>query len=164
MKKFLSAFTLFILTAAMAQAVTADAPIDVDADQLEVLRDKGMATFSGNVRVIQGDMRLTSQTLTLRYNEAQKDNDLGGVTEIRAKGKVTIVFGDDTATGNEAVYDVPGKKVRLQGNVTLVREENVLRGETLVFDLVTGDAALTAAPRERVKARFAPTPKEEAKP
>jgi len=150
-----------MLLATPAWAITANAPIEIDADQLVVERTDGSAEFSGNVRVVQGDMRLASDRLTVQYDEAQKDNQDGGVTEIKAKGKVTIVYGADTATGNEAIYDVPAKKVRLNGNVTLVRGENVLRGDGLVFDLVTGNASLTASSKQRVRARFSPEKKAE---
>jgi lipopolysaccharide export system protein LptA len=152
---------LLMLMAMPAWAITANAPIEIDADQLVVERTDGTAEFSGNVRVVQGDMRLASDRLKVKYDEAQKDNQDGGVTEIIAKGKVTIVYGADTATGHEAIYDVPAKKVRLNGNVTLVRGENVLRGDGLVFDLVSGNASLTASAKQRVSARFSPEKKAE---
>lgn len=152
---------LLLILAAPAWAITANAPIEIDADQLVVERTDGTAEFSGNVRVVQGDMRLASDRLKVKYDEAQKNNDDGGVTEIKANGRVTVVYGADTATGNEAVYDVPAKKVRLNGNVTLVRGDNVLRGDGLVFDLVTGNAALNASAKQRVRARFSPEKKAE---
>ena len=152
---------LLMLLAAPAWAVTANAPIEIDADQLVVERGDGTAEFSGTVRVVQGDMRLASDRLQVKYDEAQKNNQDGGVTEIKATGKVTVVYGTDTATGNEAIYDVPAKKVRMNGNVTLVRGENVLRGDGLVFDLVSGNASLKASPQQRVRARFSPEKKAE---
>lgn len=152
---------LMLLVAGPAWAITSNAPIEIDADQLVVQRNDGTAEFSGNVRVVQGDMRLASDRLNVKYDEAQKSNQDGGVTEIKATGKVTIVYGADTATGNEAIYDVPAKKVRMNGNVTLVRGENVLRGDGLVFDLVSGNASLNASPKQRVKARFSPDKKAE---
>jgi lipopolysaccharide export system protein LptA len=154
-------FALLLMLAAPAWAITANAPIEIDADQLVVERTDGTAEFSGNVKVVQGDMRLTSDRLKVNYDEAEKSNEDGGVTEIKANGKVTILYGTDTATGNEAIYDVPAKKVRLNGNVTLVRGENVLRGDGLVFDLVTGNASLTASAKQRVSARFSPEKKAE---
>lgn len=160
MKRLIVALLLLCAVPAGA-VVTANAPIEIDADQLVVERTDGTAEFSGNVRVVQGDMRLASDRLKVNYDENQKDNQDGGVTEIKANGKVTIVYGEDTATGNEAIYDVPAKKVRLNGNVTLVRGENVLRGDALVFDLVTGNASLNASGQQRVKARFSPEKKTE---
>lgn len=150
-----------LLVSVPVHAVTANAPIEIDADRLEVERTDGIAEFSGNVRVVQGDMRLASDRLQVNYDEGQKKNRDGGVTKIIANGQVTIVYGADTATGNQAVYDVPAKKVFLNGNVTLVRGDNVLRGDGLVFDLVSGNASLTASAKQRVRAKFSPDKKAE---
>ena len=41
-------------------------PVQIDADQLSVSQTDGTATFSGNVVITQGDMRLQAGTVTIR--------------------------------------------------------------------------------------------------
>src|SRR5262245_414207 len=46
-----------------------DQPVKIDAGSLEVRDKDRVATFSGNVRVIQGDTTLRSATLTVHYED-----------------------------------------------------------------------------------------------
>src|SRR5665213_598892 len=47
-----------------------DQPIHIEAPVLEVRDKKKEATFSGNVKVVQGDTTLTSETLVVFYEQA----------------------------------------------------------------------------------------------
>ncbi len=57
-----------------------DKPIEVEADSLEVQDAEHTATFIGNVRVVQGDIRMKSDRLTVYYQSRQQ----GGGSRIRA--------------------------------------------------------------------------------
>jgi lipopolysaccharide export system protein LptA len=48
-------------------------PVQIDADQLSVNQETGIATFSGNVIVVQGDMRLQAGEVTIRYSADNRD-------------------------------------------------------------------------------------------
>src|SRR3954466_3229699 len=47
-----------------------DQPIQIEAASLEMRDKKKEATFSGNVKVIQGDTTMTSKTLVVFYEQA----------------------------------------------------------------------------------------------
>jgi lipopolysaccharide export system protein LptA len=156
-------------------------PIEISADELEVAQEERIATFSGNVDAVQGDLVLSADRLRVHY-EAKGDKN-GGVaglgpsegTSIRridADGRVTIASPEETARGDHGVYDVPAKLVTLEGRVVLTRGENVIRGERLELDLVTGKSRMVGAGQAvadgesdasngRVKALFTPKRKDE---
>jgi lipopolysaccharide export system protein LptA len=142
---------LALLLPLAAFAQTANQPVDISADSLEVDQDAASATFTGNVQVSQGRLRLAAAKITARYGKAGDDET---VTNIDATGGVTVAYGPDTATGATARYDVTSGTIALEGNVVLTRETNTLTGERLVYDLTTGKIRLTAAKSDRVKARF----------
>src|SRR5881398_521867 len=48
-----------------------DQPIQIDAGSLEMRDKKKEATFSGNVKVVQGDTTMTSKTLVVFYDSTQ---------------------------------------------------------------------------------------------
>ena len=48
-----------------------DQPIQIDAATLEMRDKKKEATFSGNVKVVQGDTTMTSKTLVVFYESTQ---------------------------------------------------------------------------------------------
>ena len=48
-----------------------DQPIQIEAARLEMRDKQKEATFSGNVKVVQGDTTMTSKTLVVFYESSQ---------------------------------------------------------------------------------------------
>ena len=115
-----------------------DAPVDIDADRVEVQDRADRAVMSGNVRVKQGSLTLNAERINLAYTNT------GGIEidRIDASGGVTVRSPSETARGQFAVYDINRRLITLVGNVTLLRGTNELRGGRLVIDLTTGRATM----------------------
>jgi lipopolysaccharide export system protein LptA len=152
---------------ARAQGLTgSDEPIEITADSLEVLQKDNIATFTGNVDAVQGDMVLSADKLRVHYHSlGSNDAGTGGsIRRIEAEGNVFLSSPEETAQGKFGVYDVAGQWVTLEGSVVLTRDDNVVRGERLQVDLATGRSQMFAAvpstaggaPTQRVKAVFVP--------
>lgn len=152
-------------------------PIDIEADMLEVLDEKKIAIFSGNVKAVQGKMTMRSRQLKVKYSDEQAgaanpdarktsadgQEKSGGsrITSIRAEGKVLIESGDDqTATSDWAFFDVIKQTVTLGGNVVLSQGGNVLKGDKLIIDLKTNRSRIVnlgdGSKRRRVRGLFMP--------
>jgi lipopolysaccharide export system protein LptA len=143
-------------------------PIEITADTLEVVQPDRVATFTGNVDAVQGDLVLRADELRVHYsgNEQGGGNaeETGAIRRIEATGNVFLSSPRETAEGDAGVYDVASSSVTLDGAVVLTRGENVIRGQHLEIDLVTGRARVLgaatsaegAAPGERVRAIFTP--------
>ena len=126
-----------------------DQPVQIEAASLEVRDKDKVATFSGNVHVIQGDTDLRSKTLTVYYeDDSRKAGAIkaaqpgpGGSSQIKrleASGNVLVTQKDQTATGDKGVFDMRTNTITLTGNVVISQGQNVLRGERLVVDRATG--------------------------
>jgi lipopolysaccharide export system protein LptA len=116
------------------------APIDIDAARIEVRDRDKQATFSGEVRVVQGDMTLNAATMRVYY-ESGKGSDLA-VTRLDAEGAVHLTSPSEKASARLGIYDVETRQLTFLGNVILNRGDSVLRGERLVIDLVNGRSTL----------------------
>lgn len=158
-------------------------PIDIDSDRLEVDDKKHLAIFIGNVSATQGDNNLKAPRLEVIYESgsqaqpgaktaqaskpvkpvkaaapADSSDPLssGQIKRIHALGgKVVFTNKKDQqeATGEDAVYDVPGQKVIMTGKeVVLTQKGNVIKGNKLTIDLATGQA--TVDNQGRIRARF----------
>lgn len=126
-----------------------DQPVQIEAASLEVRDKDKVATFSGNVHVIQGDTDLRSKTLVVYYEE---DNPKAGaikaaqpgpggssqIKRLEASGNVLVTQKEQTATGDKGVFDMRTNTITLTGNVVISQGQNVLRGERLVVDRATG--------------------------
>src|SRR5260221_5103287 len=107
-----------------------------------------MATFTGDVYVLQGDTEMRCKQLVVFYEEETgtrtvkaADPGPGGdrqISRIEAKGDVVVIQKDQNATGDAATFNMSENTVTLVGNVVVTRGSNVLRGQRLVVDLTSG--------------------------
>ena len=161
-----------------------DQPVQIEAATLEVRDKNKTATFSGNVSVVQGDTTMKCQSLVVFYGQevgvgaeaapaatAAKSSpgmprNAQNIRRIEARGGVTVITKDQNASGDLGVYDLKTKTITLQGNVVVSQGQNVIHGERVVVDTVTGTArvesgstaaaGLGAAPQSRVRALIQP--------
>ncbi|MGY4499786.1 lipopolysaccharide export system protein LptA [Bradyrhizobium sp. GM24.11] len=144
-----------------------DQPIQIEAASLEMRDKKKEATFAGNVKVVQGDTTMTSKTLVVFY-ESSSDKAAapqaapakgtksapaqsapmqsatpgpGGASSIKrleARGNVVVTQKDQVVTGETAVFDTKTNLITMLGGVVLTQCQNVLRGDRLMVDMTTG--------------------------
>jgi len=139
-----------------------DQPVKIEAATLEVRDKNKIATFSGNVHLVQGDTVLDCKVLVVFYDQedtgapAVKSATPGptGSSQIRrmeAKGAVVVTQKDQTATGDSAIYDLKSNTVTLVaprgGTVAVTQGPNVMTGERLVVDLTTSVSHLSGGAR-----------------
>src|ERR1700688_912425 len=140
-----------------------DQPIQIEAATLEMRDKKKEATFSGNVKVVQGDTTMTSKTLVVFYESSPAPSEApaanakaataksapmqsatpgpGGSSSIKrleAKGNVIVTQKDQVVTGETAVFDTKTNLITMLGGIVLTQGKNVLRGDRLMVDMTTG--------------------------
>lgn len=158
----LMAALVFAALAAPAFAATApldfgkhnaNEPIKVSADAFLADIKGKTGTYSGNVIVTQGNMKLRADKV--RVNVVGNKPD-----KIEATGHVVLDSASGTARGDKGVYDVAPRTITLNGHVVLAKDKNVMRGTTLVVNLITGAATLQSngANGGRVQGLFTPPP------
>jgi lipopolysaccharide export system protein LptA len=138
-------------------------PIEIEADSLEVLQEKQIAIFSGNVDAQQGTIRLSADILRVHYIEDGNDSDPSSIRRIDAEGAVLFSSEAQTAQGDSGVYDVENGIVTLIGSVVLTQGENVIRGQRLVLNLETGKSKVDGGGpgSGRVRGLFVPQANED---
>jgi lipopolysaccharide export system protein LptA len=113
-------------------------PINIAADKFTADLNTKTVTYTGNVVVTQGDIRM--------HADAMKVNTVDGKAEtIQANGGVIVDSPTSgTVTGDTGVYDVAAHSVLMTGKVVLTHGKDVMRGTRLTVNLVTGQAVLGA--------------------
>jgi lipopolysaccharide export system protein LptA len=120
-----------------------NAPVNFNADRIEVQDRADRVVVSGNVVVTQAGMTLNAARMTVAYRNGGSANNGGGmggveIDRIDASGNVVVTKQDQTARGNVAIYDLNAKLITMLGNVTLTQGVNKLTGGRLVMDLNSG--------------------------
>ncbi|HYI48568.1 MAG TPA: lipopolysaccharide transport periplasmic protein LptA [Allosphingosinicella sp.] len=128
-----------------------NAPVDIDADRIEVQDRADRAIFSGNVVARQGNMTMNAARVTVAYT----NSDGVQVERIEASGGVTLRTPSETARGNFAIYDVDRRIVTMIGGVHLTQGANRVQGGRLVLDLNSHRAVMDGGGTGgRVSGRF----------
>jgi lipopolysaccharide export system protein LptA len=152
-----------------------DQPIQIEAASLEMRDKKKEATFSGNVKVVQGDTTMTSKLLVVFYDsgpapagstpapaapKGAKSGTMqaatpgpGGSSSIRrleARGSVVVTQKDQVVTGETAIFDTRSNLITMTGGVVLTQCKNVVRGDRLRVDMITGVSRVESDSRVQV--------------
>jgi lipopolysaccharide export system protein LptA len=138
-----------------------DQPIQIEAAKLEVRDKKQQATFTGNVKVVQGDTTMTSKTLDVFYESkdqgttpapaaktAAKSAPIqqatpgptgsSSIKRLEAKGNVVVTQKEQVVTGETAIFDTKANLITMLGGVVMTQCQNVLKGDRLMVDMTTG--------------------------
>ncbi|QOZ30403.1 LptA/OstA family protein [Bradyrhizobium sp. CCBAU 53421] len=142
-----------------------DQPVQIEAAVLEMRDKKKEATFSGNVKVVQGDTTMTSKVLVVFYEDKSTQPPASApgasapkapppqsatpgpagassIKRLEAKGDVVVTQKDQVVTGTTAIFDTKTNLITMLGGsgsqVVLTQCQNVVRGDRLLVDMTTG--------------------------
>jgi len=133
--------------AAQAQlARNSKAPVDITADQLELVNSQCSAIYRGGAEALQETSRLRADQLKIIYAPAPagagKNGCSSDLLRMEAVGSVFYVTPDQRVRGDRAVYDAKAETLTMTGSVAASRGQDVMRGERLVVNTVSGDARM----------------------
>jgi lipopolysaccharide export system protein LptA len=148
-------FALVVITAAEAAAQSTvtgvpnamqgfsqnrDQPIQIEAATLEMRDKKKEATFTGNVKVVQGDTTMTSKVLVVFYesNQAPAAPATGAPaanSKAPAKAAPAPPPAQSAAVGPGGNSSI--RRLEAKGNVVVTQKDQVVTGDTAIYDTKT---------------------------
>ncbi|MCS6770728.1 MAG: LptA/OstA family protein [Kiritimatiellae bacterium] len=99
----------------------------ITSDRLTFDYQKQFALFDKNVVVVDPEMRLYADRLTVRFGPDNK------AQEIKAEGRVHIIQADKEARAEIAIYNLIQGVIILTGKPQITRGKDVLTGEKITF-------------------------------
>lgn len=133
-------------------------PIQIESDKLEIREQEKRALFDGNVSVVQGAMTLKSAHMVVFYKDGGGSISSGGtdIDRIEVSGKVSLVSGTQSASGEKGFFDMQSELLVLEGKqVVLADGPNVFTGCKLTVQMKNGQAKLDSC-GGRVKIQLDP--------
>ena len=167
--------------AAMAQTAAggnnSSAPVDISADEQEVINSQCKTIFRGAVEVLQDKARMRANVMTV-YNRRKTPGktssgpggnaDCGDVDRVEADGNVFYVTPEQTVRGDHAVYDYGTDTIVVTGDVVAVQGQDVARGDRMTIKTKTNDVKMesnaTGRGKTRVRAVLYPDQNKDKKP
>lgn len=135
---------LLLLGISMTLSATAlpedrDQPIEIQADQVELDDETGIAVYEGNVRLDQGSLRVTAHRLTIHTRqqevdrivaEGQEQGEPARYRQIPERGASPI-----EAHARSITYRAGSQQVELSGRAHLRQLEDTFAGDRITYDI-----------------------------
>jgi len=141
-------------------------PVKIEADGMEMRDKEGLAIFTGNVSVAQGDRILRAGKMIVHYKKLDESAEksvretsgsgLGStnIDKMEASGKVYIKAGSQVATGDQGMFDGKSNIMMLTGSKVVLTDGNsVATGCRLTAHMDTGKAFLESCSSTRKRGR-----------
>ena len=126
-------------------------PIEILADSMEWNKQLNQAIATGNAKAIQGETTIKANKIIAVLN----DDNNQQITELQASGNVIFLKDNQLATGDEAIYYLNQDKVIITGNVELKRNSNIIKGEKLIIDFLSGLSKMEGSDsNQKVKMKY----------
>lgn len=124
-----------------------DKPIEVESDSARLDDQDDTATYTGNVRVTQGEARLTADRVVLHRGSSQS------VDRMEATGKPATYEQPETregpavyAEGETIIYAADEDRITFERKAFIRQDGDTFRGNRIVYDLT--DRVVTASSSE----------------
>jgi len=126
-------------------------PIEIVADSMEWNKQLGQAIATGNAKAIQGQTTIKANKIIAILSKENSQQ----IKELQASGKVVFLKDKQLATGDEATYYLNQDKVIITGNVELKKDGNIIKGEKLIIDFLTGLSKMKGSEtNQKVKMKY----------
>ena len=114
-----------------ALASDGDQPIEVEADSLEVRESENISIYQGNVKLVQGSLRISSERLVIRFNA---DNELQVIEMTGAPARFRQLDDDQMEMLGEASqidYTESQSLLELRGSARFSHAGDVIESEMI---------------------------------
>lgn len=126
---------LLLLISSALLAQTSDAPIEIEANQVQLLQAENKAIYTGNVVFVQGSTRISGAKIIV-YSKANK---LDTIEVFGAKKQLAnyqqIIDGKKIVASSDTMHlNLQTKDIKLSGNASLFDGQNTIESERITYN------------------------------
>jgi len=142
---------------ALAQLATgSNAPVDITADEGEVINSQCLSIWRGDAEALQATTRLRAREIRVfaaaRPGTGPNTQGRCGATQrLEAEGDVYYVTPAQTVRGDRAVYVAADDLITITGGVIVTQGKSVARGDRMTVKVKTGQVQLESTAKGRGK-------------
>ena len=115
-----------------------NAPVRITSETMQLNYGQNIVKYFEKVEVHQNDFTVKCDVMTVYYNNNGGDAmQAGSIDKIEFDRNVVVIKAEKTAEGESGLFDPKVEKITLRGNVVLKDKKSSLKGETVVYDMVS---------------------------
>lgn len=133
-------FCLAFLFSITSNALTADAnqPVDISSDEVDVNFKTGKRTFIGNVRLIQGSLKLRAERLDASYKNGELVKAIAKGNPAAFKQRADGKKADDEGEGKTIILHQTKNTLELKQKAKLKQDGNTAKGNYIFYNRSSG--------------------------
>ena len=108
-----------------------EGPITITSQKVDFDNQKHEAIYSGEVRMVKGDITLTADKIRVLFRSEDQSVKL-----IQADGDVRIRWKDRYAEAEKGIYDDQSQTLILTGSPKTWQNENMVKGDKISYSLI----------------------------
>ena len=162
----LLAGAILAATPVAAQFAAGGGPIDITANELELVDAQHLAIWRGDVEALQNRNRMRADVLNIYFagtpaapgakggaSGGAPGRNWGKVQRVEAEGNVFYISPTQTARGDHGLYLQGSDTITITGDVVVAQGQSVVHGDKLLIDLKTNRATMVSDARGGAKGR-----------
>jgi len=119
----------------------------INSDKLIIQENLFMSEFIGNAYARNGINHFWGDKILINYDNNKKIKIITIIGNVKIKRFNEEVFGD------KAVYSLESEKIKINGNVTVIKDGNILNGNELLVDLINSTSTIKGSVDKQVSAK-----------
>ncbi|MDA9651470.1 hypothetical protein N9T16_02150 [Pelagibacteraceae bacterium] len=123
--------------------------LEIESDKLIIKENPLLSEFIGNVYVKNEINQFWGNKIIVEYDDTKK------IRFISIIGDVVIVRPNERITGNKAFYNLKLEKIKINGNVSVSKNDDILHGDELLVDLISSISIIKGNKNKRVSVKIA---------
>lgn len=119
----------------------------IDANKLIIKKISSTSEFIGNVYATNGLHHFWGDKILINYDNSNKIKLITIINNVKIKRPSEEIFAD------EAIYNVKLEKIKISGNVLVIKDGNILNGDQLIVDLVNSTSIIEGSNEKQVSVK-----------
>ena len=124
-----------------------DSYFDISSDKLIIQDNPLSSEFIGNVYARNGVNYFWGDKILIDYDDNKK------IKIITIIGNVKIKRYNEEVTGDKAVYNLKSEKIKVSGDVMVIKDGNILNGNELIVDLINSTSIIKSDMNKQVSVK-----------
>jgi lipopolysaccharide export system protein LptA len=155
---------LIISTSAWSLSSDKDKPMEIEADRVDVDEQTGVSTFTGNVIIVRGSLRLTGSKVVVHEKDSGLTRVIATGNLARFKQRPDGKKEDVIAEAKQIDYDAKKNILTLINTATIHQGKDTFSGNKIVYDANKDIIVASKSPGGKQRVKITIQPKAEEKP